>query len=272
MDKPGKKDLSIIAQNPRKLGRGFFNRPTLEVSRDILGKFIVRNVGGKRILGIITETEAYIGPSDRAAHSFLPPSRRPQKWSNGLAKHLSRYAPDPRGVFLEWARTGAKVTSRTIAEYLDGGHIYIYLVYGMYWNMNFSTAGRGIPECVLIRAVFPAKETQEGIELIAQDRKKADGPGKLCNYLRVDKSFYGEDLADSKRIWLEDRGLRIPREKIKKGPRVGIDYAGPYWAKRHWRFWVDSELLFSSKIISRPGLQPLPSAKRKGVRKGSRSR
>ena len=91
----------------------------------------------------------------------------------------------------------------------------------------------GKPECVLIRALDLGKLT--------------DGPGKVCRYLKLDKSFYGEDLTKSKRIWLEDlapeqvkcragRGVKRRKPKIITTVRIGIDYAGPYWSQRKWRF------------------------------------
>lgn len=172
---------------PKKLTRCFYTQPTLAVAKKLLGKYLVRKIGQKRLSGKIIETEAYIGPKDKASHAF-----------------------------------GGKVTKRNQAEYLIGGHVYIYLVYGMYWQMNFSTGQAGQPECVLIRALDKGKETS--------------GPGKLCRYLKLDESFYGEDLTKSKRIWLEDRGERVKPWQIKATARIGIDYAGPYWSKRKWRF------------------------------------
>jgi DNA-3-methyladenine glycosylase len=90
--------------------------------------------------------------------------------------------------------------------------------------MNISTGKAGRPECVLIRAL----DSHLG--------KLASGPGKLCRYLKLDKSFYGEDLTRSRRIYLEDRGVRIKSSQIISTKRIGIDYAGPYWANRKWRF------------------------------------
>jgi len=174
-----------------KLNRSFYTKPTLDVAENLLGKYIVRKVGKKELVGKIIETEAYIGPQDRASHAF-----------------------------------GNKRTSRNQAEFLIGGYIYIYLVYGMYWQLNISTGKEGNPECVLIRALEP-----EGKEL-----SLANGPGKLCRYLKLDKSFYGEDLTKSKRIWLKDRGEKIKPSDILKTARIGIDYAGFYWSKRKWRF------------------------------------
>lgn len=175
-----------------KLGRQFYTRDTLTVAKDLLGKYIVCKTGGKTVVGKIVETEAYIGPQDRASHAY-----------------------------------GGKITKRNVAEYYEGGRIYIYLVYGMYWQLNISTSKKGKPECVLIRAL-DLGDTKKS--------KLANGPGKLCRYLRLDKSFYGEDLTKSKRIWLEDWGEKIHPSQIKTSARIGIDYAGPYWSRRKWRF------------------------------------
>jgi len=173
----------------RRLGRGFYIKPTLVVSKELLGKHIVRKWRGKKIMGRIMETEAYIGPNDKASHAYL-----------------------------------GKRTKRNEAEYLVGGHIYIYLVYGMYWQMNIVTAGQGEPECVLIRALDLGR--------------MADGPGKVCRYLKLDKSFYGEDLVKSKRIWIEDDGQKVLPSQILATKRIGIDYAGKYWGQRKWRFVI----------------------------------
>ena len=170
----------------KKLTRAFYVQPTLRVAKALLGKYLVRRIGQKTLFGKIIETEAYIGPRDRASHAF-----------------------------------GGRQTERNKAEYLVGGHVYIYLVYGMYWQFNISTFKEGAPECVLIRAL---------------DADLASGPGKLCRHLKLDKSFYGEDLTKSKRLWLEDRGVTIKKSKIIAAKRIGIDYAGAYWARKKWRF------------------------------------
>lgn len=170
----------------QRLKRNFFTQPTLMVAKKLLGKYLVRKVNGKILAGKITETEAYIGPADKASHAF-----------------------------------GNKITKRNQAEYLIGGHVYIYLVYGMYWQLNISTSKAGRPECVLIRGLEPVY-----------------GPGRLCRWLKLNKSFYGEDLTKSKRFWLENRGVKIKTKDIKAGPRIGIDYAGPYWSRKPWRFYI----------------------------------
>jgi len=105
----------------------------------------------------------------------------------------------------------------------------VYLVYGLHWLLNFSTAGRDKPEGVLIRGIVvdPAGE-----------RRLIAGPGKVSQHLKVDKKLDGADVTDSRELWLEDRGIRIPEKRVTQGPRVGVDYAGPYWAARRWRFRI----------------------------------
>jgi DNA-3-methyladenine glycosylase len=175
----------------KRLKRDFYTQPTLKVAKELLGKYIVRKIGNKKLEGKIIETEAYIGPSDKASHAYQ-----------------------------------GRITSRNKVEYLVGGHIYIYLVYGMYWQFNIVTSKLAKPECVLIRSLDLGK--------------LANGPGKVCRYLKLDKSFYGEDLVKSKRIWLEDRGERVKPSEIVTTKRIGIDYAGLYWSRRKWRFVLKS--------------------------------
>jgi len=177
----------------RKLNREFYTHPTLKIAKLLLGKYIVRKIGKKKLVGKIIETEAYVGPQDKASHAF-----------------------------------GGKITPRNKIEYFVGGYIYIYLVYGMYWQLNITTAGKGEPECVLIRAIEPEKG----------EISSTNGPGKLCRYLKLDKSFYGEDLTKSKRVWLENEKEKIKPSQILATKRIGIDYAGSYWSKRKWRFLI----------------------------------
>lgn len=196
-----------------KLERKFFCDPTLDVAKRLLGKYLVRQIKDKKIVGKIVETEAYIGPDDRAAHSY-----------------------------------GGKITARSKIEYWEGGYIYIYLVYGMYWQLNITTAKEGKPECVLIRALEP----KEGIEEMMKARRTKEiknltnGPGKLCQALKLDKSFYGEDVCKSKRIWIEDRGELIQKSNIVSAKRIGIDYAKE-WADKLWRFYLKDSLFVSKK-------------------------
>jgi DNA-3-methyladenine glycosylase len=178
-----------------RLTRASFNLPTLRVSRDLLGKFIVRRHRGRELAAMVTEVEAYKGPRDRAAHTF-----------------------------------GGRRTARVEPLYGDGGTAYVYLVYGIHWLLNFSTAGAGTPEGVLIRGVLTADHAKPRL---------VSGPGRVTAYLRIDRRLNHIDATQSAVMWLEDRGIRLPARRIMTGPRVGIDYAGAYWSARRWRFWID---------------------------------
>lgn len=109
-------------------------------------------------------------------------------------------------------------TKRTDILYHGGGRVYVYLIYGMYQMLNFVTAPENIPQAVLIRGI-------EGFT----------GPGKVTRHLQIDKSFYGEELWISERIWVEDDGFHPAH--IRTGPRVGVDYAGE-WKDKPWRFMM----------------------------------
>ena len=198
-----------------RLKREFYTRDTLLVAKELLGKYIVRRRGKRFLVGKIVETEAYIGPKDKASHSY------------------------------QW-----KVTKRNLAEFLEGGHIYIYLCYGMYWQLNITTSGMGTPECVLIRALEPIYDSKFKILdskflVVRNQNRLANGPGKLCEWLKLDKSFYGEDLVTSKRIWLE-KGEKIKSSQIVSSKRIGIDYAG-VWKHKPWRFYIKDNPFVSVK-------------------------
>jgi len=179
-----------------KIKNSFFIRDALTLAQDLLGKKLVRKIGKRKITGIIVETEAYVGPKDKASHTY--------KW---------------------------KRTKRNEAEYLKGGCIYIYLCYGIHWQLNIVAAQKGIPECVLIRALELPEKT-----------RNASGPGKLCQWLKINGSFNKEDITKSKRIWIEDGS----KPKIVSAKRVGIDYAGS-WAKKPWRFYIKNNQFISRK-------------------------
>lgn len=111
-------------------------------------------------------------------------------------------------------------TKRNEAMYGKAGIIYVYFIYGMHWLMNFIVSKKGDPQAVLIRAVDTAY-----------------GPARVAKYFQINKEFYGEDLAKSKRIWVEDVGIKYTKNQIKKLPRVGIDYAEE-WKDKKLRFLV----------------------------------
>lgn len=109
-------------------------------------------------------------------------------------------------------------TARTEVMFREGGVVYVYFIYGIHWMLNIVTGKVNDASAVLIRGV-------QGIS----------GPGRVGKALQLDKSFNGEDLFISERIWIED-GQKV--EKISTSPRIGIDYAGEPWISKPWRFWM----------------------------------
>jgi DNA-3-methyladenine glycosylase len=187
-----------------KLPREFYTRTNvLSVARELLGKLLVVPApDGKRVSGIIVETEAYRGPLDRASHAY-----------------------------------GGRRTRRTETMYGLGGTVYIFFVYGMYNQFNVVTNVEDVPHAVLVRALQPV----EGIEVMRRrrhgqpDRNLTNGPGKLCIAMGIDRELDRADLLGNE-VWLE-RGKKITARKIASGPRIGIDYAEG-WVDKPWRFWI----------------------------------
>lgn len=187
-----------------KLPRSFYIRKdTVTIARELLGKLlVVPDADGRRVSGMIVETEAYLGIDDRAAHSF-----------------------------------GGRRTARNEVTYGLGGHAYVFFIYGMYHQLNVVTSPAERPHVVLIRAVEPI----EGIELMRErrgrkrDRDLTSGPGKLCIALAIDRSFNNENFRGD-RIWIENfRSLKAT--EIAVGKRIGIDYAGED-SDLPYRFWI----------------------------------
>lgn len=185
-----------------KLSREFYERDTLIVARELLGKYLVHNTGQEATTGRIVEVEAYIGPHDAAAHTY-----------KGLR------------------------SKRTEVAFGPGGFAYVYLIYGMYYCFNIVTNIAGKPEAVLVRALEPI----EGIDLMKKRRKTdnvrnlCSGPGKLCSAMGITREDNATDLCGNK-LYLLD-GDNIPEHNIAATPRINIDYAGE--AKNYpWRFII----------------------------------
>ncbi len=185
-----------------KIERDFYNRDTLTVAEEVLGKTLVHVTDEGVTKGKIVEVEAYMGPKDRAAHSY---------------RNLR--------------------SKRTNIQYGEGGYAYVYLIYGMYICMNIVTNKVDIPEVLLIRALEPL----EGIEIMKKRRKTDDikklcsGPGKLCQAMGITKENYGDDLC-GERLYLEE-GPKLQKEQIVKSKRINIEYAQE--AKDYlWRFTI----------------------------------
>ena len=189
----------------QRLPRSFFNRPTLQVARELLGTVLVHVDGGQRLAGIITETEAYCGETDLGCH----------------------------------AKAGR--TPRTAVMYGPPGFSYVYFTYGMHWLFNTITQPEGQPEAVLVRAIHPT----EGIETIAARRGKqprrlwTDGPAKLTQALGIHGEHNQLDLtAPDAAIFLE-RGIAIPDSAVTTGPRIGLYTVPEPWKSKPWRFLVE---------------------------------
>lgn len=179
-----------------KLTRQFYEKSSIELSQDLLGKIFVNLIDGKKISCRIVEVEAYMGINDKAAHSY-----------------------------------GGKRTNRTEIMYGKPGLLYVFIVYGMYNCANIVAADIDIPQAVLIRAVEPL----EGIEEMSIKRfnkqyselsKKqqinlTNGPGKLCIAMGIDRSLNGKDLCIDN-LYLEEDGYS---PEIVTSKRIGIDYA-----------------------------------------------
>ncbi|MDY3014023.1 MAG: DNA-3-methyladenine glycosylase [Evtepia sp.] len=191
-----------------KLSQDFYLRDTRDVARDLLGKYLVQMQGDTPLVVRICETEAYIGPIDKACHAY-----------------------------------NYRRTPRTETLFAPPGTAYVYLIYGMHHCLNFVTEPEGTPCAVLIRGA----KARAGLEELAlnrygkplsaltrpQKRQFLNGPGKLCKALAITRedngrSLLGETLFVCDR--LEDVGLVTPPEDaqsfvVRQTPRIGIDYA-----------------------------------------------
>lgn len=161
--------------------RRFYRRSTATVARDLVGAWFGRRWRGAWYGGRIVETEAYLGPPDAAAHSWK--GRR---------------------------------TERVEPMYMDGGHLYVFAIYGMYHCANVVTRRREDPQAVLLRAAEGPGEAP--VRLLS-------GPGKLCAGLGATREDSGEDLVDGPRFAIFRRPRRR-RPRIAITPRIGVDYAG----------------------------------------------
>ena len=178
----------------RKLPRSFYLRPTLQVARELLGKFLVRRFNGELLIGKIVEVEAYLGERDPASHAF-------------------------RGM-----------TKRNEVMFRRGGHLYVYFTYGMHHCCNVVTEVEGLGRAVLIRAVEPVC----GIEMMKRNRYKnkvsrtgrvdafslTNGPAKLCQALCLSREQNGMDLMDDD-LYLTE-GETIQPRLILRSRRIGI--------------------------------------------------
>lgn len=184
------------------------------VARDLLGRYLVRDLDGARLVLRIVETEAYLGRRDRASHAW-----------------------------------GGRRTRRTSALYRPGGFAYVYFIYGMYHCLNAVTGDESDGAAVLIRAgeAVEGEGTMRAHRSLTRSPRAgelAGGPGKLCQALAIDGSLNGAPLFEgSLRV---TAGGEIPQQAVAVGARVGIDYAGEAagWPLRFWEL--------ENREVSRP--------------------
>lgn len=196
-----------------KLKAKFFEHDAEIVARELLGKVLVHKISDKILTGKIVETEAYVGPQDQASHA------------------------------------SRKKTPRNSIMFEQGGHWYVYFIYGMYFNLNIVTGKKDFPAAVLIRALEPL----EGIELMKQNRKTenisnlTNGPGKLCKALQIDKSFNATSgVSNDANLYIEDRGIIVLPKNIISAKRIGVEYAGK-WKDKLLRFYLKDNEFVSKK-------------------------
>lgn len=168
------------------VSKEFFDRSSVLVAKDLLGKYLARKTDKKVERYKIVETEAYEGLLDKASHA-----------SRGQ-------------------------TPRNTPMFEVGGTVYVYFTYGMHHMFNIVCGPKGHPSAVLIRGV-------EGCV----------GPGRLTKKLQIDKGLNGKILGRKSGLWVEEGDI-TQKFKIKRTPRIGVDYAGPVWSQKLYRFLIES--------------------------------
>jgi DNA-3-methyladenine glycosylase len=208
----------------RPLPAAFYRRPAEEVARDLLGRHLVRELDGERLVLRLVETEAYLGAPDRASHAF-----------------------------------GGRRTPRNESLYRAGGFAYVYFIYGMYWCLNAVTGEAGVGSAVLIRGGEPVAEEERmrvlrGLARAPRPGDLAGGPGRLCQALSIDRALDGAPLGRPP-LWIA-AGEPVADAEVAVGPRIGVEYSGEAAA------WPLRFALRGNPHVSRP--HPWPPAPRRG--------
>lgn len=201
----------------KKLPYQFYERTdVVAVAKDLLGKLVVTRFNGRLTSGRIVETEAYIGITDRASHSFA--GRR---------------------------------TPRNEHMYGEAGTSYVYICYGMHQMLNVVTNKKDIPDAVLIRALEPI----EGIETMLErtGKKQLDntltrGPGNVAKAMGISKLHSGVNLRGKDLFIKDDPEYKITEENIGSSKRIGVDGAGDA-AKLPYRFYIRGNKFVSGRPV-----------------------
>ena len=195
------------------LQESFYQRDTITVAKELLGKILVHETKEGITSGRIVETEAYHGPEDQAAHSY-----------------------------------GGRKTARNEVMFGQKGRAYVYFIYGLYYCINVITGNLpGKPEAVLIRALEPIA----GEEIMEKRRGKqikfvnlTNGPSKLCMAMNISKTQNKTNLT-ARPLYIKD-APQVPRDNIMETTRVGVDYSGE-WKNKPWRFYIRNNKFVSVK-------------------------
>ena len=203
--------------NVTRVRRSFFEQEPLEVGKALIGMELGSELSNGACGGLIVETEVYVGPEDRAAHSW-----------------------------------NARRTARTEVMFGPRGHAYVFQIYGMYYCFNIVVGAGRVPAAVLVRALRPTF----GLEIMAKNRglssvpanlrQLTSGPGRLAQALGIDRQANGLDLCQAP-LWVRRSpvGRRLAAfHGIRAGTRINVDYAG-HWAKRNWRFTLSEDRFVS---------------------------
>jgi DNA-3-methyladenine glycosylase len=192
----------------------YLQNDVVKLGKNLLGKFLCTNIDGVYRSGMITETEAYRAPQDKASHAY-----------------------------------GGKRTARTEVFFEEGGVAYVYLCYGIHHLFNIVTNQKDVPHAILLRSIEPV----DGIDAMLQRRGQkivhptlCCGPGSMSKALGIDMRHNKASLMGAE-VWLEDRGILIKEKDILKGPRIGINYAEEYVLKP-WRFGIKDSKWVSKKF------------------------
>ena len=180
----------------KRLSKGFFSRDTVEVGKDLLGRYLIKKTEKGEMVGKIVEVEAYLGSNDKACHAY-----------------------------------NYKKTEKTKIMYMEPGTFYIYYIYGVYFCLNVITEPEGIPCAIFIRKMYP----MGGVELMKENRKVkigrnyknlVDGPSKLCMAFNITKEKYNgkNSCAETSKLYFA-QGEKIKDKKITLSKRIGINYA-----------------------------------------------
>jgi DNA-3-methyladenine glycosylase len=190
-----------MSRGKKLMRKDYADTKATRSARFFLGKYLCVQAEDGYAEGIITETEAYGGPLDKASHAF-----------------------------------GNRRTARTEIMFAEGGAAYVYLCYGMHRLFNIVIGPRDSPQAVLVRAVriTAGRDLLQKRRAGVAEKDWASGPGRVCAALGIGMHHNRQDLL-GETIWIENRGVVPPVREVKRTPRVGVDYAGE-WALKPWRF------------------------------------